>query len=896
MGDQEKFGLNEKGNQTSKRTKAKIIWGFGLSFILALSVTYIAFYSIGNLVGKVESLSEPNRKLYLFNSLIADIYELDKLNQAYSLMTNVPDTLTDYNRKLSDIRNRMMELQVLSDSLERVQLDTVYVGLGELEKISSALRDIKQSWFQQNFSERALRRVERKMQQQQLLEQLATYNGLKMPVSGDSAKLNIIRDTLYFGRPLPAVEKEEVEKKGFLSNILGIFKSEDKKQKAIVKRPDPIKIPEIKPEYSTYFSAAKLDTSTILAQFDTLSRDSILNAVKTIFNRLGQEEKRFQMQFVEYEMKLINENAAIISNIQTILNGLEADALRNAEAQNAAAYELTRDSSRILLILVIIGMAGSLAFVSSIFTEIKKGQRYRIQLEEAKERSEQLAKAKQDFLANMSHEIRNPLHAILGFTHQLKTTKLDDRQEEYVHLVDFASQTLSSLVDDILDYSKLDAGKITIVKSAFDPHRFFNTLKATHLSKACEKNLGLRWEVDIAEDVYLVADSLRLGQIINNLVGNAIKFTEYGEVAFQVSLRKKESEQVLEMKVVDTGIGISEDLIDQIFEKFNQGDTSITRKFGGTGLGLSIVKGLLEIQGGTIRITSAEGEGTSVYFDLPVNISAKPADGQPTDQDKVATPSYEDLLVGYKILIVDDDPMSLQFARLILEKNGAQVISKASGKLALEEIKSINFDLALVDVQMPEVSGYDVVDYLKNLADQQNRELPVLAITANVFAKEKQNMTQRGFDGVITKPYKEEQVLTRMAVSLSIDFERGVTSEEDKDASYDALFDLTDLERFCMGDEGLLQETVENFIEETTNNLQAITLAYQTRDGVQMKAIAHQLSSRLGQLKINEAAQLAAAIELQLKENIHANVNGKVAALVSSAEEALHAIKESVLR
>src|SRR5690606_11301382 len=221
-----------------------------------------------------------------------------------------------------------------------------------------------------------------------------------------------------------------------------------------------------------------------------------------------------------------------------------------------------------------------------------------------------------NFLANMSHEIRNPLHVIMGFNDAIAKTELNEHQKDYVKMVDFASDTLSAIVDDILDFSKLEAGKVNIETKPFNPHKLFASMHQFFKYRALDKNINLRFDVDLPKNNWFLGDELRINQILNNLITNSIKFTEKGFVS--VDIRYQDNDLII--KVEDSGIGMSTELQSKIFTKFNQGDESITRKFGGTGLGLAIVKRLVDLQKGKINLESAVGEDTKISITLPIQL------------------------------------------------------------------------------------------------------------------------------------------------------------------------------------------------------------------------------------------------------------------------------------
>lgn len=606
----------------------------------------------------------------------------------------------------------------------------------------------------------------------------------------------------------------------------------------------------------------------------TGASDSVLYAVRNFVLDINNEERQLRSRLATLEADLNKKNRTLIENIQNIITSLQDEALTVSGAQNRSAYDLTFDVAVLLAILIIIGVIGSLGFIYSIITEINKAQLYSDQLEEAKKRSDNLAGAKQNFLANMSHEIRNPLHVIMGFNDAIAKTKLDERQLDYVKMVGFASDTLSGIVDDILDFSKLEAGKVNIEKQPFDPHKLFASMHQFFKYRALDKNINFQFDADLPKSNWFLGDELRINQILNNLITNSIKFTEKGFV--KVDIRYRDNSLIL--RVEDSGIGMSTELKNKIFTKFNQGDESITRKFGGTGLGLAIVKRLVDLQKGEINLESTVGKGTKITISLPIELI------EPENQRKELTDlTYS--ISGLNILVVDDDPVGVKFINLLLAGKGAKVTSFPGGVDFKTHFRGGKFDLALVDIQMPEVSGYEVLRILRNR--EEYKDLPILAITANVFAKEKEKLEEVGFDGLVLKPFKEKELLLRIAKILNLDPVAHTESAIENGQKQPGLpYDLTDLKKFCMEDEGMLEEVVIDFYSETLQNLIDLNKALDNLDYRTIREIAHKLSSRLGQLKIN-ASSMARQLEEDLKMGRTEAVSQTVWQITKEVDETL---------
>jgi signal transduction histidine kinase/CheY-like chemotaxis protein len=364
---------------------------------------------------------------------------------------------------------------------------------------------------------------------------------------------------------------------------------------------------------------------------------------------------------------------------------------------------------------------------------------------------EQAAAAKDAFVANMSHELRTPMNAVLGMAHLLGTTQLSPEQGRYLEMIRASGQSLLGILNDILDFSKMQAGKVELHPLRFNLDEVMQAVASIMSVSAGEKELELRMTVEPEVPRMLVGDALRLQQVLVNLAGNAIKFTERGKVSVLVQ-RMTSSPLKLRFCVRDTGIGMNEEQLARLFSPFTQGDLSITRRFGGTGLGLVISRNLIELMGGTIEVESVEGKGTEFRFTLGFIA----AEGVETPDEQPATPSLD----GLRILLVEDNPINQNVARGILEQARAVVTVADNGQLALELLRSNDYDLVLMDVQMPVMDGFTATQKIRK---ELQLTLPVIAMTAGVMESEREQCMQAGMDDFIAKPIDVEQMFATLA-------------------------------------------------------------------------------------------------------------------------------------
>ncbi|PIK13808.1 MAG: hypothetical protein CES88_12535 [Halobacteriovorax sp. JY17] len=370
-------------------------------------------------------------------------------------------------------------------------------------------------------------------------------------------------------------------------------------------------------------------------------------------------------------------------------------------------------------------------------------------LVEAKLKAESIANLKSNFLANMSHEIRTPLNGIIGFTGILSDIKLPEEAKEQVKYIRECGESLAAIINDILDFSKISAGKLSVVRSNFNVR---NCARSTiHIFDHITTSRGIELKVDIEENVpeLISGDSLRLKQVLTNLIGNAVKFTEKGSIEVKVILLQKSDLNIkLQFSIRDTGIGISEEALSRLFLSFEQADVSTSRKYGGTGLGLTISKKLIEAMGGEIRVESVEGKGSEFIFTITAQSPTPVVEVAETLKKKPIERAND----RKRILVAEDNKVNQLLVKKLLEKlgyNNYKIVE--NGQLAIEALNEESFDLILMDIQMPVMDGYEATKTINKYWTTEKRPR-IIALSANVMEEDKRKAREVGFDGYIEKP------------------------------------------------------------------------------------------------------------------------------------------------
>jgi len=421
--------------------------------------------------------------------------------------------------------------------------------------------------------------------------------------------------------------------------------------------------------------------------------------------------------------------------------------------------------------------------------------------------------AKNEFLAAMSHEIRTPINAIIGLTELLTGTELSDKQSGYLTMIDKSSQSLITIINDILDISKIEAGKLEFNQVDFDLALLLDDIKIMFADKIRQRNLKFRSIMDNRIPRYLSGDPFRLKQVLVNLLGNAEKFTENGEISIKISLIEHiESDVTLNFSVRDTGIGIHDEYIPTLFESYSQAGLSITEKYGGSGLGLSICKHLVKMMKGDIKIKSIPGSGSTFSFSAVFKEGSKKDNGEtlPSElnisEKSESRGKYQDI-INSCILVVDDHEDNCLVAREILKKSGFKTESAFNGIQAFQMIKTGVFDAVLMDLQMPGMDGYSVTKKIRDLPDLSN--LPIIAMTAHAMTGTREKCIEAGMNDYISKPINTDDLLMVLSKWLRIYV---ITGKKPEGTWFHVPgIDVTDTLNRLDGNTDLMVRLLENF-------------------------------------------------------------------------------------
>ncbi|MES2588883.1 MAG: ATP-binding protein [Bacteroidota bacterium] len=613
----------------------------------------------------------------------------------------------------------------------------------------------------------------------------------------------------------------------------------------------------------------KRKTSKEEKKLDNIEKDKLLNFKKEI-GEFKEIEVNKELNNNKLELGLIQQDKIVMSKIDQLFLLLEKTERKSIAKKTQIAKANATDAKYFLIAFSLLSTILLVLTSYSIVQYIRRNNEYKIMLQKAKKDSDDLAESKMRFLSNMSHEIRTPLNSIIGFARQLagsETISKNQGEKEQLGIIQHAANHLLSLINQILDFSKLQANKVELVMNPFNPKIELENLVMIIEPNVQEKENRIFFRIVDKLPENILGDEVKFKQILLNLLSNAIKFTQKGRIDLIVKASKPQGEKiVLEIQVIDTGIGMEKESLSKIFEEFEQENNSTSKNYGGTGLGLSITKMLVELHGGSITVTSKKNSGTCFTVFLPYEITDKKS---PVTDDKkslrevkgINTPiNLVQFLKGKKVLVVDDEPYNRKLLVSILSKNKAHIQEAENGQMALNYFDKNWFDYILMDLRMPVMNGVEASKVMRNSSNLDKRKIPIIALTAD-NSENVQNQAAM-FDGILIKPFHEADLFNIMQkFNNSNEIFLNSTETNSEKTVIQQKYNLQALRDISNGNNDFFTDMIETFIRTTKSGLFELEECVKQNDLKTIKKIAHRIISPCKHIGAKDLSEMLAKIE-----------------------------------
>ncbi|HLS30652.1 MAG TPA: ATP-binding protein [Flavobacteriaceae bacterium] len=610
--------------------------------------------------------------------------------------------------------------------------------------------------------------------------------------------------------------------------------------------------------------------------------DELINTTKQVLLSLELQEHEYQKRISEKENNLLTNDIKISNQLRKIRTKIEQEEIRKSLERIESGQETMDQTYTIMIVFGIATLITILIFGMMIIRDTNKSRLYRKELEQAKGYAEHLLSSREQIMATVTHDLRSPLGSILGYVDLMGKTELSAKQKNYLNQLKKSSDFTMKLINDLLDLSKLEAGKISVDKVPFVPAQLIEDVINTSIPSPDQKSLEIISDLSEETQGNFISDPFRIQQILTNLIGNAYKFTEKGEIQIQAEIHSLGIQESLRIEVKDTGIGISDNQLNKIFEEFSQADESTEKKYGGFGLGLTITQKMVELLGGTIEVKSKLGKGTTFVVEIPVKEANR--------KDRVKEKQKNLKLKNAKekhVLIVDDEQAQLNLISEILKNANFKIDIARNGVEALQKLEEIEVDAVLTDIQMPKMDGFRLLKEIRK--DKNIQHLPVIALSGMTDKSLEEYLTY-GFDNFLVKPYEINALLSVIGEALGLELEVVQPSASDELKVDSDLYDLTDLETFTDGDKEAIQGIIESLIESTTTNLQKILDAQTAENKENIAFVAHKMIPMLKQIRATEAVKPLERLETQISKMGWQEINE----LIEEAEKQLQKLLEAL--
>ena len=593
---------------------------------------------------------------------------------------------------------------------------------------------------------------------------------------------------------------------------------------------------------------------------------SMAQTVRKTLAKIETRKKELEINIINRENTLLANDRDINLKIRNLLSTLEREGTMTARQREALLNSRIEEISNTLKIIGGISIILALGFVIMIFKDASSSQQYSTELEKSNAVAQSLLKSREQLMATVTHDMRSPLNTVLGFTELLKKTPVDAKQLRYLDTVQKSGDYILKLVNDLLDFAKLEAGKITIEKIPFNPKKLIEDVVAVSLPQPIKSGVEISTEISEEANQIFLSDPFRIKQILANLITNAYKFTESGSINITAQIVKSS----LKFEVIDTGQGIPKEKQQLIFKEFSQAEETTQRKFGGFGLGLSISKKLTKLLKGKLSLNSTPGKGSTFTVSIPVEKTEQ------QESVKSVSISNKNLNSIERILIVDDEPVQIKLTQATLAPYDLETDTANNGAEALKLLKTKKYDLILSDIQMPVMDGIALIKELKSTIE--TAQIPVIALSGNGTLKQA-DYKHFGFAENLKKPYKPDELVQAISTISALE-KKKIESNPIVLKSNSDLFSIEQLKEFVGDDNEALKSILTVFCESTEESLESLNA--QTIDIKSINDTAHKMLPMMRQL---EASGIVAILEKLEKPTLQKIPKAEIQSAILSVKE-----------
>ncbi|MDG3583054.1 hybrid sensor histidine kinase/response regulator [Galbibacter pacificus] len=592
---------------------------------------------------------------------------------------------------------------------------------------------------------------------------------------------------------------------------------------------------------------------------DEKTLDSIVTASREMLQDIKEKASTQKLSLAVKERQLLRNDLTTSQQLRQILTAFEDDFINDARLLNMEREKVLQRSIRVITVAAIIGAVLVIVFSIIILRDSWRSQQYKKQIEDSNEHNKLLLKSREQLISMVSHDLRTPLSTILGYTQLLKDAKLNEKESHYTDRIKNASSYVTQLVDDLLDFTKLEAGKIHLERVSFNLNNLINETAESVQSLYRSKEIKLIIDADPEINKLLLGDPFRVKQILSNLIGNAYKFTSEGSITVKTRLKtNSENKQFITLSVIDTGIGIKKEKQKIIFEEFTQAESDTEKKYGGSGLGLTISRKLADLLDGHLYLESKEGKGSTFSFVFPAEFSHQEA-------TETTHPKHEKAILKdkhYTAIVIDDDETLLQLNKEVLEEHNIQVYPFNNGKDALENIQNITYDFIITDIQLPTFNGFYFAETLRSDVKYHYKDQPIIAVTGRKDL-DKESYIDAGFAEFLYKPYEPHKLMQKINKVLNNTDEPSGENEpeaEKKTINEAALYNLESLQSF-LNDKESLTHVLDVFKENSKKDIKSLKVAIQQKEYDEVRKLGHKMQTMFKQISAHTVVPILNFLE-----------------------------------